>query len=149
MGADDGSALLVLDARTNAFATTRGRGAFPLLLQAEGADPFAERARRELLATGETVRKRTVETPDSRRTVEWHLTKVFGSSGSASARSFGRRCPRWAQSPLARSGHWPRGPRGASPGGSNRGISRARSMHGRRTIRVSPLNAIKQRSSSS
>ena len=29
-----------------------------------GADAFAERARRELQATGETVRKRTVETLD-------------------------------------------------------------------------------------
>src|SRR5262249_60289819 len=29
-----------------------------------GMDAFAERARRELLATGETVRKRTAETPD-------------------------------------------------------------------------------------
>jgi len=66
---------------------------------------FAERARRELLATGEVVRKRTVETYDeltqqerqvalmardglsnsevggrlfiSPRTVEWHLRKVF------------------------------------------------------------------------
>jgi DNA-binding CsgD family transcriptional regulator len=70
-----------------------------------GAEGFAERARRELLATGETVRKRTVETRDeltaqeaqiarlaaegrtnpeigaelfiSPRTVEWHLRKVF------------------------------------------------------------------------
>jgi DNA-binding CsgD family transcriptional regulator len=70
-----------------------------------GADAFAERARRELLATGETVRKRTVETLQqltaqeaqiarlardgetnadigaqlfiSPRTVEWHLRKVF------------------------------------------------------------------------
>jgi DNA-binding NarL/FixJ family response regulator len=70
-----------------------------------GAEAFAERARRELLATGETVRKRTVETIDdltaqerqiasmareglsnpeigaqlflSARTVEWHLGKVF------------------------------------------------------------------------
>jgi DNA-binding CsgD family transcriptional regulator len=70
-----------------------------------GAEGFAERARRELMATGETVRKRTVETLDeltaqeveiarmardghtnteigarlfiSRRTVEWHLSKVF------------------------------------------------------------------------
>ena len=68
-------------------------------------EAFAERARRELLATGEKVRKRTVETSDeltpqelqiarlvsggrsnpeiaaelflSRRTVEWHLRKVF------------------------------------------------------------------------
>ena len=72
-------------------------------------DAFAERARRELLATGETVRKRTVETIDdltpqedqiaglaatghtnpeigaqlflSPRTVEWHLRKVFGKLG--------------------------------------------------------------------
>jgi DNA-binding CsgD family transcriptional regulator len=74
-----------------------------------GADGFAERARRELLATGETVRKRTVETRDeltaqetliarlagdghtnpeigaelfiSPRTVEWHLRKVFTKLG--------------------------------------------------------------------
>jgi DNA-binding NarL/FixJ family response regulator len=72
-----------------------------------GMDAFAERARRELMATGETVRKRTAEasasdelTPQERqiallvrdgpsnpeigarhfrspRTVEWHLRKVF------------------------------------------------------------------------
>lgn len=72
-----------------------------------GMEAFAERARRELLATGETVRKRTVEassseelTPQERqiamlardgfsnpeigirlflspRTVEWHLRKIF------------------------------------------------------------------------
>jgi DNA-binding CsgD family transcriptional regulator len=74
-----------------------------------GAEGYAERARRELLATGETVRKRTVETLDeltpqevqvarlaadgqtnpqigaqlflSPRTVEWHLTKMFGKLG--------------------------------------------------------------------
>jgi DNA-binding CsgD family transcriptional regulator len=77
-----------------------------------GADAFAERARRELQATGETVRKRTVETLDeltpqeaqiarlagggqtnpeigaqlflSPRTVEWHLSKVFGKLGISS-----------------------------------------------------------------
>ena len=32
------------------------------MLTAMGVEAFAERARRELLATGETVRKRTVET---------------------------------------------------------------------------------------
>ena len=70
-----------------------------------GAEGFAERARRELLATGETVRKRTVEARDvltpqetqvarlaaegrtnpeigaqlfiSPRTAEYHLHKVF------------------------------------------------------------------------
>ncbi|MDQ3881350.1 MAG: LuxR C-terminal-related transcriptional regulator [Chloroflexota bacterium] len=75
------------------------------LLTAIGMDAFAERARRELQATGEKVRKPTVETLDeltpherqiarlardglsnpeigaqlflSPRTVEWHLRKVF------------------------------------------------------------------------
>jgi DNA-binding NarL/FixJ family response regulator len=74
-----------------------------------GMEAFGERARRELLATGEKVRKRTVETRDdltaqerqiaelardglanpeigmrlilSPRTVEWHLHKVFGKLG--------------------------------------------------------------------
>jgi DNA-binding CsgD family transcriptional regulator len=76
------------------------------------AEAFAERARRELQATGETVRKRTVHTLDeltpqegqvarlaadgqtnpeiaaqlflSPRTVEWHLGKVFGKLGISS-----------------------------------------------------------------
>src|SRR5256712_1369792 len=75
------------------------------LLLAIGMEAFAERARPQLLATGEHVRKRSVETQDqltpqetqiarlagdghtntaigaqlflSRRTVEWHLRKVF------------------------------------------------------------------------
>jgi DNA-binding CsgD family transcriptional regulator len=79
------------------------------LLVAIGMEAFAERARRELQATGEKVRKRTVETRDdltaqerqiarlardglsnpeigarlflSPRTVEWHLHKVFGKLG--------------------------------------------------------------------
>ena len=78
---------------------------------------FAERARRELLATGETVRKRTVETRDeltpqesqvarlaaggqtnpeigaqlflSPRTVEWHLTRVFSKLGISSRKQLG------------------------------------------------------------
>jgi DNA-binding CsgD family transcriptional regulator len=76
------------------------------MLSDMGAEAFAERARRELAATGETVRKRSVETRDqltaqeaqiarlardglsnleigaqlfiSPRTVEYHLHKVFG-----------------------------------------------------------------------
>ena len=77
-----------------------------------GAAAFAERARRELVATGETVRKRVVETLDqltpqeaqiarlaregrtnpeigaelfiSPRTVEYHLHKVFSKLGISS-----------------------------------------------------------------
>jgi DNA-binding CsgD family transcriptional regulator len=75
------------------------------MLDAMGVEAFAERARRELLATGESIRKRTVEIHDEltaqeaqiaqlardgltnpeigtrlfigRRTVEYHLHKVF------------------------------------------------------------------------
>jgi ATP/maltotriose-dependent transcriptional regulator MalT len=74
-----------------------------------GADAFAQRASRELLATGETARKRTIDTRDeltpheariarmardgasnqdiatelfvSRKTVEYHLHKVFAKLG--------------------------------------------------------------------
>jgi DNA-binding CsgD family transcriptional regulator len=79
------------------------------MLDEMGMEAFAERARRELLATGETARKRTFETVDeltaqeaqiatlarnghsnpeigarlfiSPRTVEWHLRKVFTKLG--------------------------------------------------------------------
>jgi DNA-binding CsgD family transcriptional regulator len=88
------------------------------MLSAMGAEAFAERARRELLATGETVRKRTVETISeltaqeahiarlafdgrtnmeigaqlylSPRTVEWHLGKVYTKLGIGSRRELRR-----------------------------------------------------------
>jgi DNA-binding CsgD family transcriptional regulator len=90
-------------------------------LTAMGADAFAERARHELLATGETVRKRTVEisgeltaqeahiarlavqgltNPEigaalyiSPRTVEWHLRKIFTKLGVGTRRELRRSLP--------------------------------------------------------
>jgi len=83
-----------------------------------GMEAFAERTRRELLATGDTVRKRTAETASeltaqeahiarlaadgrtnveigtqlflSTRTVEWHLSKVYTKLGVGSRRELRR-----------------------------------------------------------
>jgi DNA-binding NarL/FixJ family response regulator len=84
------------------------------LFETIGMEAFAERARAELLVTGERARKRNAEarddlTPQERqiawlardglsnpeigaqlflspRTVEWHLSKVFGKLGVSSRR---------------------------------------------------------------
>lgn len=94
-----------------------------------GAEAFAERARRELLATGEKVRKRQPDTlndltaqedhiarlardgrtnPEiaaelflSTRTVEWHLGQVFSKLGISSRKELGGSLP--ARRPPARS----------------------------------------------
>jgi DNA-binding CsgD family transcriptional regulator len=89
------------------------------LFSAMGMKNFAERTRRELLATGATVHKRNVETRDdltaqeaqiarlarlsnpevgaqlfiSARTGEWHLAKAFSKLGISSRRQLRRLSP--------------------------------------------------------
>jgi DNA-binding CsgD family transcriptional regulator len=46
------------------------------MLDGMGAEAFAERARRELLATGETARKRSVETRDELTAQEAHIARL-------------------------------------------------------------------------
>jgi ATP/maltotriose-dependent transcriptional regulator MalT len=96
-----------VDARTQLRAAHQA-------LAAMGAEAFADRARRELHATGETLRKRSIETSAeltaheariarlvaegltnreigdamyiSARTVEWHLCKIFNKLGVSTRR---------------------------------------------------------------
>ena len=91
------------------------------MLDAMGLAGFAERARKELAATGETARKRTIETVNeltaqeaqiarlarngssnpeigtqlflSPRTVEWHLRKVFTKLGISSRKELRQALP--------------------------------------------------------
>ena len=99
-------------------------------LSAMGLEAFADRARHELLATGETVRKRTVEAaaqltaqeahiaslaaqgltnPEigaalyvSPRTVEWHLRKTFSKLGVSTRRELRTSLPARDHHPVGR-----------------------------------------------
>jgi hypothetical protein len=51
------------------------------MLSAVGAEAFAERARRELLATGETVRKRKVQTVSELTAQEAYVARLAQNPG--------------------------------------------------------------------
>ena len=103
-----------------------------------GAEAFAERARRELLATGETVRRRTVETRDVLTPQEAQIARLAGegqtnpeigascSSARAPSSTTCTRCSRSSASPPPRSrGGRPRPApprRTASPGRLGHGL---------------------------
>jgi DNA-binding NarL/FixJ family response regulator len=46
------------------------------MFSAIGADAFADRASRELLATGETARRRTIDTRDDLTPQEWQVARL-------------------------------------------------------------------------
>jgi ATP/maltotriose-dependent transcriptional regulator MalT len=99
-----------------------------------GAEAFAERARRELAATGETVRKRAVSIREelteqerqigrrardghtnseigaelflSPRTVEWHLHKIFAKLGISSRRELRSALPVTGAGDVRGKGRW-------------------------------------------
>ncbi len=125
------------------------------MLSDMGMEAFAERARRELLATGETVRKRTVETLDdltpqesqvvrlaadgqtnpeigaqlflSPRTVEWHLTKAFGKLGISSRKELPSALSEVGQPSSTSSSDGGPGDQGRATGGTVSHLARSRS----------------------
>jgi DNA-binding CsgD family transcriptional regulator len=128
-----------------------------------GAEGYAERARRELLATGETVRKRTVETLDeltpqevqvarlaadgqtnpeigaqlflSPRTVEWHLTKMFGKLGISSRKELRSALSDVERPPSASSSDTGPADEGRAPGATVSHLARSRSTPAQKSSR--------------